>query len=118
MAFPATVSHFELPAMWSIFFFIMVVLMGLTTMLTLVETIVTAILDEYSLLRTNRWWRIVVLAIICCTLYLLGLPLTTQVNIHLILIRKVSYLVLYSLGHAAGPGCNIPCISYTTKFCQ
>ena len=55
--------------------------MGLTTMLTIVETIVTAFLDEYTLLRTKKWWRIVVLAVVCCLLYLLGLPLTTQVCI-------------------------------------
>ena len=79
LTFPATVSHFTPPAFWSVIFFTMIVLMGLSTMLTIVETIVTAILDEYMLLRTKKWWRVIVLSVLCSVLYLLGLPLTTQV---------------------------------------
>ena len=80
MAFPASVGHFDLPLMWSIVFFIMILLMGLSTMLTLVETVVTAILDEFPLLRTKSWCRAVVLTLVCCVLYTAGLPLTSQVR--------------------------------------
>ena len=81
VAFPAAVGHFDLPLMWSIVFFIMILLMGLSTISTLVETIVTALLDEFSLLRTKSWWRVVVLSGVCCVLFAAGLPLTSQVRL-------------------------------------
>ena len=80
VVFPAAVDHFDLPLIWSIIFFIMILLMGLSTTITVVETVVTAIQDEFNLLRTKSLWRIVVLSCVCCVLFIAGLPLTTRVR--------------------------------------
>ena len=78
VTFPASVTNFEPSSMWSAFFFLMILLMGMSSILVMTETIVTVIVDEY--VDSLRKLRVLVLFVTCCVLFLLGLPLTTRVS--------------------------------------
>lgn len=76
VAFPAAVTNFQPSSMWSAFFFLMIVMMGMSSILVMTEIIITVIMDEN--VEIFRKSRIVVLSITCSVLYLLGLPMTTR----------------------------------------
>ena len=77
---PAAMSHFPVSPLWSILFFLMIIMLGLSTEFVNIETIITAIIDEDIKLFRRR--RIAVLFAVCSSLYLLGLPLTTKVSLY------------------------------------
>ncbi|XP_071087647.1 uncharacterized protein [Haliotis cracherodii] len=82
IVYPAAILYFPASPLWSILFFLMLVLMGISTLFTSVETIVTAIIDER--LEQLKKKRVFVLSILCASSYLLGLPLTTQGGVHIL----------------------------------
>ncbi|XP_053400420.1 uncharacterized protein LOC123556538 [Mercenaria mercenaria] len=82
VAFPAAVTNFQPSAMWSAFFFLMIVMMGMSSILVMTEIIITVIMDEN--VEIFRKSRILVLLITCSVLYLLGLPMTTEGGLYLL----------------------------------
>ncbi|KAH3833324.1 hypothetical protein DPMN_106630 [Dreissena polymorpha] len=82
VAIPAAVTHFMPSAMWSAFFFLMIVMMGMSSLLVMTEIIVTVMMDEK--VEFFRKSRILVLIAVCSILYLLGLPLTTRGGLYIL----------------------------------
>ncbi|XP_067660913.1 sodium- and chloride-dependent glycine transporter 2-like [Haliotis asinina] len=77
--YPEALSQLPLPQLWSVMFFIMLILLSLDSLFSMVETVVTAILDEYpKLIR----WRVTVNGIYCIVSFLLGLVMTTEGGIY------------------------------------
>ncbi|XP_062602139.1 uncharacterized protein LOC134263777 isoform X2 [Saccostrea cucullata] len=79
---PAAMSYFPVAPLWSILFFLMIIMLGLSTQFVQIETIITAIMDEN--LSVFRGRRIVVLFLVCSVLFFLGLPLSTQGGIYVL----------------------------------
>ncbi|XP_061183619.1 uncharacterized protein LOC133191891 isoform X2 [Saccostrea echinata] len=79
---PAAMSYFPIAPLWSVLFFLMIIMLGLSTQFVQIETIITAIMDEN--LSVFRGKRIVVLFLVCSVLFLLGLPLSTQGGIYVL----------------------------------
>ncbi|KAL3878283.1 hypothetical protein ACJMK2_030648 [Sinanodonta woodiana] len=79
---PAAIQRFNPPQLWSGLFFIMILLMGLSSQMMMVEMVVTAIIDEK--VQILRKWRILVLLCVCSIFYLLGLPQATQAGIYIL----------------------------------
>ncbi|CAC5382398.1 Sodium- and chloride-dependent neutral and basic amino acid transporter B(0+),Sodium-dependent proline transporter,Sodium- and chloride-dependent glycine transporter 1,Sodium-dependent dopamine transporter,Sodium-and chloride-dependent glycine transporter 2,Sodium-dependent neutral amino acid transporter B(0)AT2,Sodium- and chloride-dependent transporter XTRP3B [Mytilus coruscus] len=79
---PEAMSYFPISPLWSILFFLMIVMLGISTQFVNVETVITAIIDENITLFRRR--RIAVLFVVCSTLFLLGLPLTTQSGLYIL----------------------------------
>lgn len=75
---PAAMSYFPVASLWSILFFLMIIMLGLSTQFVTIETVITAIMDEN--ISVFRGKRIVVLFLVCSVLFFLGLPLSTQVR--------------------------------------
>ncbi|XP_021339166.1 uncharacterized protein LOC110440421 isoform X2 [Mizuhopecten yessoensis] len=73
---PAAMSFLPAAPLWSLLFFLMIVMLGLSTQFVNIETVITAIIDENITLLRRR--RVLVVSIVCGFLFLLGLPLTTQ----------------------------------------
>ncbi|XP_060064335.1 uncharacterized protein LOC132544711 [Ylistrum balloti] len=73
---PAAMSFFPAAPMWSLLFFLMIVMLGLSTQFVNIETVITAIIDENITLLRRR--RVLIVSLLCGILFLLGLPLTTQ----------------------------------------
>ncbi|XP_041359427.1 uncharacterized protein LOC121375829 [Gigantopelta aegis] len=82
IVYPAAISYFPVSSLWSVLFFLMLVMMGLGTLFSSVETIVTAIIDEDSDRFKKK--RIYILLVLCIVEFLLGLPLTSQGGIYIV----------------------------------
>ncbi|XP_046332791.2 sodium- and chloride-dependent glycine transporter 2-like [Haliotis rufescens] len=77
--YPEALSQLPLPQLWSVLFFIMLILLSLDSLFSMVETVVTAILDEYpKLIR----WRVLLNGVYCIVSFLLGLVMTTEGGVY------------------------------------
>lgn len=56
ITFTEAVSKMPVPQLWSVMFFLMLICLGLGSQYVLVETGVTAILDEYPKVGMQRKW--------------------------------------------------------------
>ncbi|XP_033754702.1 sodium- and chloride-dependent glycine transporter 2-like [Pecten maximus] len=75
MAYPEALAQLPLPNVWSVIFFLMLLSVGLDTQFSHMETIVTALLDQFPTLRRKRT---IVHALVCAIWFLLGLVLCSQ----------------------------------------
>lgn len=74
---PEALSIIPGAAGWTIIFFLLLMLVGLDTQVTLVHTVLAGIVDEWATrLYSKSIWLLLVL---CCLLYLCGLPMVAQV---------------------------------------
>jgi solute carrier family 6 amino acid transporter-like protein 5/7/9/14 len=56
VAYPEAISQLPAPTVWAILFFLMLFTLGLDSQFTILETVVTAIADQYpSMARKKRW---------------------------------------------------------------
>uniref|UniRef100_T1J3F9 Transporter n=1 Tax=Strigamia maritima TaxID=126957 RepID=T1J3F9_STRMM len=76
VAYPEAVTRLPLSPVWAILFFIMLLTLGIGTEFTILETVVTTIIDTWpeKLRRHHKW----VLLLVCTIMYLLGLSLCTN----------------------------------------
>ncbi len=78
IVYPEALSLMPGSTAWAILFFSMLLLVGIDSQFGLVHTIFTAILDEYPQQLYKS--RSAILLTICVIMYILGLPLVTQVS--------------------------------------
>jgi len=71
-AYPDLVTRLPASPLWAVLFFLMLFTLGLDSQFAIVETILTGILDFIPRLRP---WKTVVIALVCATGFVLGLPL-------------------------------------------
>ena len=75
--FPIAFTKPQLSPFWAILFFLMLIAISLNTQVVLVETVATSLTDRFVQLRKYKWLTVLVL---CFSLFLLGLTLTTKVR--------------------------------------
>ncbi|XP_025120005.2 sodium- and chloride-dependent glycine transporter 1 isoform X3 [Bubalus bubalis] len=95
VAYPEALTLLPIAPLWSLLFFFMLILMGLGTQFCLLETLVTAIVDEVG----NKWilqQKIYVTLGVAVAGFLLGIPLTSQAGIYWLLLMD-NYAASYSL---------------------
>ncbi|XP_070657121.1 sodium- and chloride-dependent glycine transporter 1-like isoform X5 [Bos indicus] len=95
VAYPEALTLLPIAPLWSLLFFFMLILMGLGTQFCLLETLVTAIVDEVG----NQWilqQKIYVTLGVAVAGFLLGIPLTSQAGIYWLLLMD-NYAASYSL---------------------
>ncbi|XP_053326061.1 sodium- and chloride-dependent glycine transporter 1 isoform X1 [Spea bombifrons] len=95
VAYPEALTLLPISPLWSILFFFMLILLGLGTQFCLLETLVTAIVDEIG----NEWiirWKTCVTLGVAVVGFLLGIPLTTQAGIYWLLLMD-NYAASFSL---------------------
>ena len=64
--------------LWSVLFFVMLFTLGVDSQFGMLETGVTALVDEFHVLRKGRR-KVVVVGVVCVVLFLLGLPQCSRV---------------------------------------
>jgi len=69
-----------LAPLWSVLFFLMLFTLGVDSQFGMLETGVTAIVDEFRVLRKGRR-KVIVVGIVCIVLFLLGLPQCSRVSL-------------------------------------
>ncbi|XP_055870771.1 sodium-dependent proline transporter-like [Biomphalaria glabrata] len=130
VTYPEALSELPLPQIWSIAFFFMMICLGLGTQFPSVETVITALQDEFLFFRKPRVATIFRI-LVCALGFLLGIPMTTYggyyvlqlldtfVAIPLLLVgffeifaiiwlygyRRFSEDVLLMFGHSSGTYC-------------
>uniref|UniRef100_A0A4W3IRD8 Transporter n=1 Tax=Callorhinchus milii TaxID=7868 RepID=A0A4W3IRD8_CALMI len=95
VAYPEALTLLPVSPFWSILFFFMLILLGLGTQFCLLETLVTAIVDEIGSDWIHTRKSLVTLAVAVIG-FLLGIPLTTQAGIYWLLLMD-NYAASFSL---------------------
>uniref|UniRef100_A0A4W6CV13 Transporter n=1 Tax=Lates calcarifer TaxID=8187 RepID=A0A4W6CV13_LATCA len=95
VAYPEALTLLPISPLWSLLFFFMLILLGLGTQFCLLETLVTAIVDEIGTDWIIRNKTIVTLSVAVAG-FLLGVPLTTQAGIYWLLLMD-NYAASFSL---------------------
>ncbi|XP_072017753.1 sodium- and chloride-dependent neutral and basic amino acid transporter B(0+)-like [Amphiura filiformis] len=75
VAYPEAVALMPVSPLWAILFFLMLITLGLDSQFAIIETVVTAIIDEFPQLRKKKTY---VLGVVCCVGYLLGFTCVTR----------------------------------------
>ncbi|XP_048247888.1 sodium- and chloride-dependent glycine transporter 1-like [Haliotis rufescens] len=90
--YPEALAQLPLPQLWSFVFFIMLILLAMDSLFSLVETVTSAILDEYpSLLK----WRVPVTLGYCLVSFLLGLIFTTEGGMYIFQLVDWYFVVIF-----------------------
>ncbi|XP_064415508.1 sodium- and chloride-dependent glycine transporter 1 isoform X1 [Latimeria chalumnae] len=95
VAYPEALTLLPISPLWSILFFFMLILLGLGTQFCLLETLVTAIVDEIGSDWIIKRKALITLAIAVVG-FLCGIPLTTQAGIYWLLLMD-NYAASFSL---------------------
>ncbi|OWF55165.1 Sodium- and chloride-dependent glycine transporter 2 [Mizuhopecten yessoensis] len=75
MAYPEALAQLPMPNVWSVMFFLMLLSVGMDTQFSHMETIVTALLDQFPFLRKKRT---IIHALVCVIWFLFGLIMCSQ----------------------------------------
>ena len=76
---------------WSILFFVMLFTLGVDSQFAMLETVVTAVVDEFPILKSRRR-KIAVVGVFCVAMFLLGLPQCSLVSA-----KTFSFIIVCSL---------------------
>ena len=76
IAYPEAITRMPVAPLWAILFFFMLLTLGLDSQFAMVETVTTAIMDQWPKLRKRK---ISVVLVACFIFFLLGLPFCCQV---------------------------------------
>ncbi|XP_041812218.1 sodium- and chloride-dependent betaine transporter-like [Chelmon rostratus] len=83
IAFPQAVAMMPLPQLWAACFFIMLILLGLDTVFTGLETITSSVIDMFPGQMRRPWRREIFLVFFCSVCFLSQIPLTAQGGVFL-----------------------------------
>ncbi|XP_071526972.1 sodium- and chloride-dependent glycine transporter 2-like [Panulirus ornatus] len=80
VVYPAAISMMPLPQLWSVLFFMMFITVGLGTQFTLVETVVTALTDQFKWMRQRK---ATVVVVTCILFFLMSVPMCLEGGIYM-----------------------------------
>ncbi|CAD5120615.1 DgyrCDS9172 [Dimorphilus gyrociliatus] len=114
IAYPKTVGEMPGSILWSICFFLMLILLGMDSQFGGVEGVVTAVVDQFPhLLRVGRRKEIFI-AVICFFSYLVGLSMVTRGGIYVFqifdyystsrIVLFIGFLECVTVGYLYGAG--------------
>ncbi len=78
IVYPEAVTRLPAAPLWSILFFFMLFCLAIDSQFLMVEGLIIAIMDEFGDYIGNR--RVWVVISVCTVLFLLGLPMATEVS--------------------------------------
>ncbi|MFH4982714.1 hypothetical protein AB6A40_009423 [Gnathostoma spinigerum] len=93
IVYPQAVTLLRWSPLWSALFFLMLIVLTLSSMFPMVESVATAFIDQFpKSLRPYQFW----VALLCCVfMFLLGIPLTTGGGMYIL-----QLLDTYGVGYA------------------
>nr|XP_043905845.1 sodium- and chloride-dependent GABA transporter 2-like isoform X1 [Solea senegalensis] len=77
IAYPRAVSMMPLPQLWSVCFFLMIIMLGLDTQFVSLEALMTSVTDLYPHLLRRGHRRELLLLFVCVVCFLMGLVMVT-----------------------------------------
>ena len=75
IAYPEAVTKLPVSPLWSFMFFFMLISLGLDSQFTYMETLITAVLDQYPDMRKNKHYVVIVS---CIAGFFMGLPMCAK----------------------------------------
>ena len=82
IAYPEAVARLPISPLWSFLFFLMLLTLGLGTQFTLIETVVTSLVDTFPEQLRHR--KPLVLTAVCATMFTFGLTMCTQAGMFIL----------------------------------
>ncbi|KAG5837923.1 hypothetical protein ANANG_G00218260 [Anguilla anguilla] len=86
IAYPRAVAMMPVPQLWAVFFFIMIILLGLDSQFVNQESLVTSISDMYPSFFQIGHRRKLLLLLICVVSFLIGLFMVTEGGLYIFLL--------------------------------
>ncbi|KAJ8265980.1 hypothetical protein COCON_G00150790 [Conger conger] len=86
IAYPRAVAMMPVPQLWAVFFFIMIILLGLDSQFVSQESLVTSISDMYPSIFQVGHWRKLLLLLISVISFLIGLVMVTEGGLYIFLL--------------------------------
>jgi len=83
VAYPTAITKLPISPLWSFLFFSMLLTLGLDSQFTNVETLITAVYDEFPKLRN---WKVTVVGSVTALGFLLGIPMCLQGGYYLFIL--------------------------------
>ncbi|KAK4318107.1 hypothetical protein Pmani_010875 [Petrolisthes manimaculis] len=80
VVYPAAVTRMPAPPVWAILFFAMLITLGLDSQFTMVETLTTALFDQWEVLRSRKP---LVVGLMCFVLFLCGLTMCLEGGLYM-----------------------------------
>lgn len=84
IAYPEALAQMPVAPLWSILFFIMMMMLGFSSQFSIVETVLTGLADEFPFLTRSRTHATAFRFCSCMLGFVLGLPLVTRSGFHLL----------------------------------
>ncbi|CAC5362095.1 Sodium- and chloride-dependent neutral and basic amino acid transporter B(0+),Sodium- and chloride-dependent taurine transporter,Sodium-dependent noradrenaline transporter,Sodium-dependent proline transporter,Sodium-and chloride-dependent glycine transporter 1,Sodium-dependent neutral amino acid transporter SLC6A17,Sodium- and chloride-dependent GABA transporter 3,Sodium- and chloride-dependent betaine transporter,Sodium-dependent dopamine transporter,Sodium-and chloride-dependent GABA transporter 1,Sodium len=82
VAYPEAISTFPVSPLWAVLFFLMMLTLGIDTQFGTIETMHSALVDEYPKLLRNR--KTLFMGAICCVGFLSGMPYVMNGGIYIL----------------------------------
>ncbi|XP_018495095.1 sodium- and chloride-dependent glycine transporter 1 [Galendromus occidentalis] len=95
IAYPEAITKLPFPQMWSVLFFVMLLSLGFGTMFTIVESVVTSIVDVKPKVLASR--KKIILLAVCLGYFLIGLVMCTRAGMYIVQLLDNFVAVLSSL---------------------
>ncbi|XP_069107590.1 sodium- and chloride-dependent glycine transporter 1-like [Argopecten irradians] len=78
VVYPEGLSQMPVPTLWAILFFFMMMTIGFSSQFSIVEAVITGLMDQFSRVLNTKWRKVGFRLLICLTGFLLGLPMVTE----------------------------------------
>lgn len=108
VVYPYAVTTIKLAPLWSILFFIMMIVLGIDTLMASVEVTITSFVDLFPIIAKTKSRKQISIGVLCIILFLLGFTFCTQSGTY-----WVEILDTYSSGWAVLLVGALECISIT-----
>uniref|UniRef100_A0A8C5G8Y0 Transporter n=1 Tax=Gouania willdenowi TaxID=441366 RepID=A0A8C5G8Y0_GOUWI len=82
IAFPQAVAMMPLPQLWAACFFCMLLMLGLDTVFTGLETITSSVVDMFPAQMRRPWRREIFLLLLCLSCFIIQISLTTEGGVY------------------------------------
>ncbi|XP_078140538.1 sodium- and chloride-dependent GABA transporter 2-like [Centroberyx gerrardi] len=82
IAFPQATAMMPLPQLWAACFFFMLILLGLDTLFTGLETITSSVVDMFPVQMRRPWRRELFLLVFCCVCFVIQISLATEGGVY------------------------------------
>lgn len=114
VAYPEALSRMPVSALWSLLFFFMLFTLGLDSQFVMLETLITAVVDELKEYVPNIYtYKTRITIVACIAGFLLGLPMTTNGGIYLLTLMDN-----YSAGFSLLLVAMLECIVIAWVYCN
>lgn len=82
VAYPEGISTMPVAPLWAILFFLMLITLGLDSQFAMLETVITALNDEFEISKKHKGGKLILTAVLCIFMFLIGLPQCTRAGVY------------------------------------